>query len=71
MAEKSYTKSGTEDITVSVGIMDSAFYQVGWWAAWQGLYAYVSTEGYAKTVTVKGFPAWETYDKDSNDYGEF
>jgi len=69
MAEKSYTKSGTEDITADVGIMDSAFYQVGWWAAWQGFYAWESTEGYGKTAEVKGFPAWEVYTKDGNDYG--
>jgi PGF-CTERM protein len=69
MATKSYTKSGDEDVTAEIGIMDSAFYPVGWWAAWQGFYAYESTEGYAKTVIVKrGVPAWEAYTKDSNDY---
>ncbi len=69
MASKSYTKSGAEDITAEVGIMDSAFYQVGWWAAWQGFYAWESTEGYAKTTEVKGLLAWESYTKDGNDYG--
>jgi PGF-CTERM protein len=59
MATESYSKTGTEDITAEVGIMDSAFYQVGWSAAWQGFYAWESTEGYAKTTKVKGFPAWE------------
>lgn len=68
MATESYTKSGAEDITAEVGIMDSAFYQVGLWTAWQGFYAWESTEGYAKTTTVKGFPAGEIYDKGSNDY---
>lgn len=68
MATKSYSKSGTEDVTADVGITDYAFYTAGWSAAWQVLYAYESTEGYAKTVTVKGLPAWEIYDKDTNDY---
>lgn len=69
MATESYTKSGAEDTTADVGVMDSAFYQVGWWAAWQGFYTYESTEGYAKTVTVDGYPAWEVYGKETNDYG--
>ncbi len=69
MASKSYTKSGAEDITAEVGIMDSAFYQVGWWAAWQGFYAWESTEGHAKITEVKGLPAWESYTKDGNAYG--
>lgn len=68
MAMESYTKSGNEEITAEVGIMDSAYYQVGWWAAWQGFYAYESTDGYAKTVTAEGYPAWEAYTKDDNEY---
>jgi PGF-CTERM protein len=68
MAMESYTKSGNEDITADVGIMDSAYQQVGWWAAWQGFYSYESTDGYAKTVTVDGYPAWEAYTKDNNQY---
>jgi len=71
MATESYTKSGAEDTTAEVGVMDSAFYQVGWLAAWQGFYAYESTEGYAKTVTVDGYPAGEVYTKDSGEYTLF
>ena len=69
MATESYSKTGTEDVTADVAITDYAFYTVGWSAAWQGFYAWESTEGYAKTTKVNGFPAWEIYDKDSNDYG--
>ncbi len=68
MAMGSYTKSSNEDVTADVGIMDSAYYQVGWMAAWQGFYAYESTDGYAKTVTVEGYPAWEAYTEDDNEY---
>jgi len=68
MAMESYTKSGNEEITADVGIMDSAYQQVGWWAAWQGFYSYESADGYAKTVTVEGYPAWEAYTKDDNQY---
>jgi PGF-CTERM protein len=68
MATRSYSKLGEEDITAEAGIMDSAFSTVGWWAAWKGFYAWETTEGYAKTTNVKGFPAWEAYTKDTNDY---
>ena len=68
MAMGSYTNSGDEELTADVGIMDSAYQQVGWWSAWQGFYAYESTEGYAKTVTVEGYPAWEAYNTDDNQY---
>ena len=71
MATESYTKSGADETNAEVGVMDSAFYQVGWLAAWQGFYEWESTEGYAKTTTVKGYPAWEAYTKDSGEYTLF
>jgi len=71
MATESYSKSGAEDVTADVVITDYAFYSMGWTAAWQGFYAYESTEGHAKTVTVKGNPAWEAYTKDGDDYSLF
>jgi hypothetical protein len=67
MANKEYTKG--EKGRVSIGIMDSAYYQVGWFAAWKGLYKWESTEGYATTTTVKGYPAYEVYSKGNNNYG--
>lgn len=71
-AVKSYTKKGTEEsenpVTVQVGIMDSAYYTVGWWAVWKGFYKWETTEGYAKTTTVKGYPAFEIYNKPGKDY---
>jgi PGF-CTERM protein len=69
MATRSYSKVGTEDMTADVMISDYALYTTGWSAAWEGFYAWETTEGYAKTANVKGFPAWEVYTKDSNDYG--
>ena len=58
-ATESYSKSGAEDVTAVVLITDSAFYQVGGWEIWEGHYEWETTEGYGKTTTVKGFPAWE------------
>jgi len=67
MANKEFTKG--EKGRVNIGIMDSAYYQVGWFSAWKGLYKWESTEGYATTTTIKGYPAYEVYDKGSNNYG--
>jgi hypothetical protein len=68
MATGSYSKTGAEDVTSDIVITDYAFYTVGWSAAWQGFYTYESTEGYAKTVKVEGYPAWVVYTEDGNDY---
>jgi PGF-CTERM protein len=69
MATESYTKSGAEDVTATVAITDYAFYTTGWSTAWGGLIAYETTEGYVKSVKVQGYPAWEVYGKETNDYG--
>jgi hypothetical protein len=66
MATKDYTKG--ETASANVGIMDSAFNDVGWFSAWQGINNYESTEGYAKTVTVKGYPSFEIYTESNNQY---
>jgi PGF-CTERM protein len=68
MASSDYSKAGAEDVTANVVIYDYAFYTTGWTGAWRNLYAYDSTEGYAKTVTVQGYPGWEVYDKNTKDY---
>ncbi len=65
-ASREYTQSGTDrivDVTIFGGGDLMPF-----WQEWQGLYAYESTDGYAKRVTVNDFPAWEVY---SNDTGEY
>jgi len=49
-------------------ITDYALYTTGWSAAWKGFHPFESTEGYTKSVTIKGFPAWEVYSKDTGDY---
>lgn len=71
MASLDYSKAGAEDVTANVVIYDYAFYTAGWTGAWKNFYAYESTEGYAKTVTVKGYPGWEVYDKNAEDYNLF
>jgi len=71
MASADYTMAGAEDMTANVMITDYAQYTTGWTGAWKSFYAYESTEGYAKSVTVKGYPGWEVYDKNTKDYSLF
>jgi hypothetical protein len=70
-ALRNYVKLGGGDITAEVIIIDSAFNKVSAWATWQGFYAYQSAEGYAKKVAIKGYPAWESYTKSSEEYSFF
>jgi hypothetical protein len=49
--------------------MDSAYYAVGGWEMWGRQYEMTTTDGYYKTGSVAGFPSWETYDKNSKNYG--
>ncbi|RZN37217.1 MAG: PGF-CTERM sorting domain-containing protein [Methanophagales archaeon ANME-1-THS] len=67
-AARSYQKLGGEDLTAEVMITDYALYATGWLGAWNRFYAFESTEGYIKSVTIDGFPAWEVYTRDTNDY---
>lgn len=61
--DKDYTNQATDEY-VYVAIHDSAFYQgFSWMAAWQYQLEYESTEGYARSSTVAGYPAWEAYDQ--------
>jgi MYXO-CTERM domain-containing protein len=68
MASSDYTKTGSEDVTANVMITDYALYTTGWTGAWNNFFVYESTEGYTKSVTVQGYPAWEIYTKDTGDY---
>jgi len=69
LVTKEYSKGDSE---ASVTIFDSANLQtVPYWSMWNTFYSYESTEGYAKTVNVGGYPAWEAYDKDSGEYTLF
>jgi hypothetical protein len=63
-----YTLARAEDVATNVMITDYASYTTGWTDAWEYFSAYDSTEGYAKTVTVQGYPAWEEFFKDYGAY---
>ena len=68
MATKSYSKSGSEDITAEISISDYTAYAFGWQGTWGSHIEWESTEGHAKSRTFEGYPAWEVYTVDSNDY---
>jgi hypothetical protein len=66
-----YSRSGSEGVTAGVVIIDSAFQKIGEWQKWQGLDFYERPDGYAKTIEVMGYPAWEVYTKNGNMYSCF
>lgn len=66
-ATNEYTKDGADD-DVTVIIWDTVNQQIGpWYAFWYGIISFETTEGYARSTTYKGYPAWEqrTYEDNS------
>jgi len=63
-----YVKTGDDTVQASVQIHDLATAESPLRGMWQSFTAYESTEGYMKSTTVKGFPAWDVYDKNTKDY---
>ena len=62
-ASRSYINTTTEEY-VDAAIFDSAYYYgFGWLAAWEYAFEWESTDGYARTITFEGYPAWKMYDK--------
>lgn len=59
-ASRDYTRG---DAQATIVIQDSAYYNVGYWGAWNTLTSIETTEGYYKQKTISGYPAWETFDK--------
>lgn len=64
-ATREYTKG---DTTAIIWIQDTAYYNVGFREAWGSFTSFETTDGYFKSVTVKGYPSWETYSKSGNEY---
>jgi hypothetical protein len=64
-ATKEYTKG---DATAMVWIQDTAYYNVGFREAWGSMISFETTDGYFKSVTVKGYPSWESYSKSGSEY---
>ena len=63
-----YQKSGDDTVQGSVQIHDLATAESPLKGMWQGFSAYESTEGYMKSTTIKGSPAWDIHDKNSKSY---
>lgn len=64
-ATREYQKDGADD-EVNALIWDTQYLEMGpWFVYWSGAYSWESTEGYMRSTTYKGYPAWE-----SRDYGD-
>jgi len=67
-AARDYTNQTTDE-DVSVSIDDSAYYYgFGWWETYKNAYSYQTTEGYGRTTTVAGYPAYQMYTKSTSTY---
>lgn len=65
-ATREYDNESTDE-DVSVFIYDSAYYEGFAWALpFRMHFEFESSEGYGKTMTYKGFPAYEVYDAPDN-----
>ncbi|MBR1369826.1 hypothetical protein RJ53_10195 [Methanocalculus chunghsingensis] len=58
-----YKKASDENVNALVIIQDSAYYQVGGWEMWDSFTSIETSDGYFRSSTVAGYPAWETYSK--------
>ena len=59
-ATRDYTKG---DARAAIVIQDSAYYNVGQWQMWNTFTSIETTEGYYKSKTIGGHPAWEVFSK--------
>jgi hypothetical protein len=67
-AAREYTNQTTDE-NVSVSINDSAYYYgFGWWETYKNAYSYQTTDGYGRTTTVAGYPAYQMYTKSMGQY---
>ena len=62
MADRHYTKPGT-GAYATIAIVDSAYHLVGPWMMWGMFFEYEDADGYLKSTTFKGYPAWEQHMK--------
>lgn len=61
-ADRRYTEPAT-DAYAFITIIDGAYLPVGPWIMWKGFFEYETVDGYLKSVSFKGFPAWEEHTK--------
>ena len=59
-SSRDYTKG---DAQAAIVIQDSAYYNVGQWQMWNTFTSIETTEGYYKSKTIGGHPAWEVFSK--------
>lgn len=58
--DRRYTELATNTYA-SITIIDGAYLPIGPWAMWKGFFEYETVDGYLKSTSFKGFPAWEEH----------
>jgi hypothetical protein len=71
MVNGAYVRDGDEDARANVMIMDSATAKTPYKEQWGSFASVETSDGWWKSVTVKGQPSWKSYTKSSNDYGQW
>lgn len=66
-----YKKDGDDTATASVLMWDFAGADSPYKQQWGTFRSYESTDGWWKSVTVKGQPGWKSYTKSSSSYAEW
>ena len=66
-----YQKAGDDNAKGSVMIQDAAVANTPFKQQWSPFKSYESTDGWYRSVTVKGQPGWKFYTKSTNDYGQW
>jgi hypothetical protein len=64
-----YRKSGDDNVQANIQIHDLATAESPLKSMWNMFTTSESSDGgYMKSTTIKGFPAWDVYDKPTGDY---
>ncbi|KQC04165.1 MAG: hypothetical protein APR53_03720 [Methanoculleus sp. SDB] len=67
-AQRQYTHKTNSEIVLDIVIQDTAGMNVGYFQAWDSYVEMDTPEMSWKQTTVRGYPAWEFYDKMENSY---
>jgi len=70
-ATGNYVMNGNDNARASIMIQDAAVANTPFKQQWSTFRSVESTDGWWRSVTVKGQPGWKFHNKSSNDYGQW
>ena len=70
-ATGNYVMDGNDNARASIMIQDAAVANTPFKQQWSTFRSVESTDGWWRSVTVKGQPGWKFHNKSSNDYGQW